>query len=144
MAARHLERLTLYDFSDMEFLHVLLDLATADGWVTTTELAEALRLDVKHPNQNVGVRLGWLKRLGVVERDEEPHSETRWAWRLTEEGQAVMDARLRKREENLLEGLAPEMMVEITNYLTARYHRVGEATANLIRRQWLNGTHLKR
>lgn len=129
------QSLTLYDFSDPEFLAVCQDVQNAFGYFKTTEVSDRLNLDVKHPNNNVGIRLGWLKRYGVVEREEDKESDYYRHWRLTEEGAAVVNAHLNPNQRRAMEGLGIEQSLEVAKLLTDRYQVSGRATANLVRRQ---------
>lgn len=136
-----LNGLRLYDFSDVEFLAICLDAAGDEGWFETQEITRRLNLDVEQPNSNVGIRLAWLRRYGVVERNTVVGSEYRFMWRLTPEGEAAVTARLNSNQERVLDNLGVDQMLEVTAFLTGRYRRGGKATKNLVRRQWLYGTH---
>lgn len=132
--ARH--RLTLYDYSDIELLHMMLDEADPEGWVGVHDLAEALAIDAKHPAQHVGVRLGWMRRYGAVERHPDEPS-----WRPTAMGRALVLSGIDGDQRAALEGLTSEQMLALTRMLAGRYRRVGETAAHLMRREWRYGTH---
>ena len=124
--------LRLADFLDEEFLALVADLADYEGWVSTHQIAEAIPIDTR----NVGSRLSWMKRYGVVERDPRPGSPTRGHWRLTEAGKAMVEARFSQTQEKTLAGVKDEQLWRLTSIVANRYEGVSEATANLIRRRF--------
>lgn len=128
------EHLTLYDYSDRELLLMMLDHADDDGWVSTHDLATALQVEGKYPARPVGIRLGWMKRYGAVERAEDKPE-----WRLTRQGLALAVGDLSTQERQIIEGLTSEQMLSLTRALTTRYRRVGVVAANLMRREWQYG-----
>lgn len=137
-------QLTLYDFSDEEFLAVLQDQADGSGWAFTSDIAQSIKIDTKHPNNNVGIRLGWLKKYGVVERDERVGSPTKGAWRLTRVGEAVVNASFTTAQKNAMKNLGTEQIWEAAKTITDRYVVANAATASLVRRQFLLGHHRRR
>ena len=67
-----------------ELLHMMLDEADGQGWISAQDLARALAIEAKHPAQHVGTRLGWMRKYGAVERQaKEP------MWRPTSMGRAL-------------------------------------------------------
>jgi hypothetical protein len=134
MARSHL---TLYDYSDRELLNLMLDEGEpSDGWISVHDLALAIGIDAKRPGQHVGVRLGWMRRYGAVERmDGAP------AWRPTPMGRALARGDLTEQQRDAIEGLTSEQMLTLTRSLTTRYRRVGDTAAHLMRREWQYGTH---
>jgi hypothetical protein len=133
--ARH--SLTLYDYSDRELLHMMMDEADGDGWVSSTDLALVLGIDSKHARMCVSQRLSWLRRYGAVDR----HPEESGIWRLTRTGMAQALGDLSPEQKEVVEGLSAEQMLTLTRSLTNRYRRVGNTAAHLMRREWQYGTH---
>ena len=129
-------RLTLEDFSDRELLFALEEHADSDGTVSSGALAEGLGLSsengLKHPVQNVAVRLTWLKRFGVVYRSEETRR-----WGLTSAGYAALHGGLRVREERALAEFDDDSLFRAVELMGARMLNVRSAeTATLAQRQW--------
>lgn len=135
-------RLTLYDYSDRELLLMMRDHGNGDGgWVNSADLAEALQIEAKHPGQHVGVRLGWLRRFGAVERREVKGESF---WRPTRMGEALASGNLNNQQSKALEGLDVEQLLITTRILTQRYNRAGDTAAHLMRREWQAGTFGRR
>jgi hypothetical protein len=62
--------LRLEEFSDRELLFAFEEHADANGTISSRELSDGLSLSgLKNPHMNVAIRLGWLKRYGIVYRD---------------------------------------------------------------------------
>jgi hypothetical protein len=135
--ARH--RLTLLDYSDRELLNLMMDEAGEDGWASVHDLAVAIGIDAKHPGQHVGIRLGWMRRYGAVERQNGAPM-----WRPTPMGRALARGDLSEDQREVIEGLTSEQMLTLTRTLTTRYRRVGDTAAHLMRREWQYGTHGRR
>lgn len=137
--------LALYDFSDDEFLAIIRDnCVTPDGWVSTADLVTSIGLESPNPSSNVGVRLGWMRRFGVVERDVEVGSATRGQWRLTARGEAIVEARFTPNQEGLVGELKSEQMWKLARVVSDRYVNADDALANLVRRQFVLGTYRRR
>jgi hypothetical protein len=85
--------------------------------------------------RNVGIRLGWMRRYGMVERDEE-----RGLWRLSPGGQRVIQARLRAAAQRELEALPDEALVQAMQSVVSRYRFVDAMTATMLRREFMYGT----
>ena len=127
--------LTLYEYSDRELLHLMLDESDGDGWISSRDLAKVVGINAKHPAQHVGTRLGWMRKYGAVERQA-----ANPLWRPTAMGRALALGELKPRERDMIEGLDPDQLLTLTNTLTKRYSRVGDTAAHLMRREWLYGT----
>jgi DNA-binding HxlR family transcriptional regulator len=137
--------LRLSDFLDEEFLALMLDNASAEGWVSSSELAESIDPDARDITpRNVGSRLAWLKRYGVVERDPRPGSPTRNYWRLTPVGVEMINARFTKQQATVIEKLRDEQLWALSQQLSSRYEYVGPTAANLIRRRFSASTTRRR
>jgi DNA-binding IclR family transcriptional regulator len=127
--------LTLEEFSDRELLFALEEHADGDGLVSSQALAEGLGLvsqnGFKHPGRNVAVRLSWLKRYGVVHRDDETHR-----WGLTPVGYRLMHGSLRKAENRMLEDIDDERMFAVMERVGSNLLRSGDEAATMVARHW--------
>lgn len=129
--------LKLSDFLDEEFLALIVDQANYEGWVSSRVLAESIDPEGQTiTTRNVGSRLSWLKRYGVVERDPRPGSPTRNQWRLTDVGEEMIKARFSKQQATVIEKLRDEQLWALSQQLSSRYEYVGPTAANLIRRRF--------
>jgi hypothetical protein len=125
---------TLYDFRDLDLLMKLDAESDSDGWVETEALAAALGFD-DDGVRNVGIRLGWMKRYGMIQRDERTG-----VWRLSPGGERVIEARLRAATKRELEKLDDESMIEVMANVAHRYRHADAMTATILRREFLFGT----
>ena len=124
---------TLYDFRDLDLLLKIEDEGDNDGWVETEHLAGSLGFgDELRP---VGIRLGWMRRFGMLEHDERDRR-----WRLTDGAGRVIDARLRAAQARSIENLPDESMIEVMAAVTTRYHLGSPMLATMLRREFLFGT----
>jgi hypothetical protein len=130
---QRLTSLRLEEFSDRELLALIVDLRNPKGVVTSLEIAEQLDPDAENPVSCVGIRLGWLRRYGVVERVDDGDGP---GWRLTSKGEQVAHAGLRRTLENALDTLPPEQGMEAALMLGRLYQRSGFTEATMIRRGW--------
>ena len=128
--------LKLYDLSDRELLHLMIDLSDEEGYCDSHDLATELAIEHKHPTQCVGQRLSWLRRYGAVERRD---GESRW--RLTRRGMDIARGVLKPEQRDALMALSAEQMIEATKLVAGRYRRIGDTAAHLTRREWAYGTH---
>src|SRR5215467_12719726 len=90
---------SLYDFRDLDLMHKIESEADAEGWVELEHLARAMGLGDSH-NRNVGARLAWMRRYGMVTRHEQTG-----LWRLSRGGERVVTARLKAAQARELEAL---------------------------------------
>src|SRR3954470_12654056 len=110
-----LDRLTIEDFSDREFLLIVADVSSEeDGWADSEQVAQ--RMDLK-TRRLASSRLSWLRRYGAVEREHvrDETGDIRYPrngkpmhtqrWRLTTAGEALAYGRLRKGDESALNRL---------------------------------------
>jgi hypothetical protein len=127
--------LTLEEFSDRELLAAFEDHADNDGTVSSIELAEGLGLasrdGLKHPTQNIAVRLTWLKRYGVLGRDPETGR-----WFLTDAGHRVVHGGLRARERRALEEFTDDALLAAAEQLGRRMVGAGKESATMAQRSW--------
>lgn len=124
----------LADVDDRETLALARDIANGDGTFTTAELAAAFALDTKHPLSNVGIRLGYLKRIGMLERDENRR------WYLTPVGERFVNGGLTAAQRRALDTLKDEGAAwAATESLSKLLSSAGDTQATMMRRQWQHG-----
>jgi hypothetical protein len=143
------ESLTLLDLSDREFLLIVEDAYDADGWADSFEVAR--RCDLKE-RRSAAIRLSWLWRNGVVEREHKRdesgniryhrngrvmHSQR---WRLTEIGRAYAHGALKARTQQALDKVDDAAMLELTRYVTGRLRTGDPAARWMVNREWRYGT----
>jgi hypothetical protein len=125
---------TLYDFRDVEIMMKLEDEADAEGWIETEHLARALGFS-DDDFRNVGIRLGWMKRYGMLARDEKTG-----VWRLTDGGRRVIEAKLRAATTRELQTINDEALIEAMTNVLHRYRHADAMTATILRREFAYGT----
>lgn len=142
-----LERLTIENYSDREFLLIVTDHAHEDGWTESADISEALGFE---SHRYVAMRFVWLARYGAVEREHERdekgniryHRDGRvrhtQRWRLTELGEAVANGKLRKGDQSALDRLGEAQLPLVTRWL-AEHSRGDTGMAKLVQREWRYG-----
>jgi len=132
--------LKIDEFSDVELLAIVNDIADPDGWVTTEEVSLAVGIDAKNALHCVGSRFAYLRRIGAMEKDE---TQTKH-WRLSPIGRAMVKGTLTSRESRMLESLSDDKLLSLARGVTTRYRSTGATGAQLMRREWQYGTSKKR
>lgn len=127
------DSLKLTEFEDFELLHLLEQEAGSDGWTTTEDLARELSLDVRYPIRNVGSRLGWLRRYGVLERDEDGAAGR---YRMTAIGRQLLHGTLTKAQERALAEAGEGRLLAITRAVGGQLTAAGDEASALMHRQW--------
>ena len=122
--------LKLEDFSDRELLFAFEDHADEDGLVTSQGLAEGLGLN-EAPTRNVAIRLSWLKRYGVVYRDQDAN-----AWGLTEIGRRVLHGGLTTAQRRALGNVDDDDLFAIMSEVGGKIMGAHAEAAILTERQW--------
>ena len=125
---------SLFDFRDFDLMAKMREEGDAEGWLETELLARAIGLGDERL-RNVGIRLGWMRRYGMVERDEE-----RGMWRLSDGGERVVTARVRAATVRELEALPNEALITSMSSIVQRYRLVDAMTATMLRREFMYGT----
>lgn len=129
--------MTILDFSDREVLFKLADSLNEDGVATSHEVAASSGLDHAEA-RNVAVRLGWMKRYGVVASAGRRSGERLWT--LTPYGRQMLDGILDPEVRQALSGLTESQRVTVMDSLAARA-AVGEPVwKTMLRRSWQNKT----
>jgi hypothetical protein len=124
---------SLLDFRDFDLMAKMREEGDNDGWLETELLARAVGLGDDH-NRHMGIRLGWMRRFGMVERDEQ-----RGLWRLTPGGERVVAARVRAATVRELEALPEEALIETMSSVLQRYRLADAMTATMLRREVVYG-----
>jgi hypothetical protein len=141
---------SLFGISDSELLGIVDDLADENGWTTTMAMRVQLGEDPWIPalgehRSGVGIRLGWLRRYGWLEKgerekiDSEDERGWRWSqsWRLTAMGHALLDSPdLSRAVENALSKLNPAQRLRLTRELGDAGSATAPEIRNALRRQW--------
>lgn len=122
--------LRLEDFSDHDLLYALEESGDDEGWATSQEVAEQIGLNLdESPAKNVGIRLSWLNRFGVMEQDDEKGP---MKWRLNDIGYNLLHpTKLSPSALKALEGLDEGQRLLVT-----------EAVSRQLKRTSRQGTHL--
>lgn len=137
--ARRLQNMNNFSFGDRELLYVVHDLADKEGWVDASSVANRLAITHENPTRCVVGRFVWMRKFGVMERNEEDGSK----WRLTEQGEKVRRGTLTKAASKAIEGLGAEQLVVATDMLGRRYSPNQNQVAVLMRRAWKHATGLR-
>ena len=125
---------TLYDFRDLDIMYRIEEVADGAG-VNVHELAELLGFSAEEGGRNMGIRLAWMRRYGMVVFD----SKTRH-WDLSKSGRRVVSAQLRAPELRVVKEMPDEKMIEVMALVTSRYQRGETMIGNMLRREFLYGT----
>lgn len=143
--------LKLENYSDREMLHLLNDLAGEEGWVDVEILAARVGITPNgmseaqlaiHARRCVSVRLSWIRKLsGTVERHPDKNS---LLWRLTDTGTQVVSAKMTDALAARLDSMEDFASLAALDALSRRYRRADVKAANLMRREWIYGTHRNR
>lgn len=124
--------LRLEDLSDRELLFAY-DRASNGSAVTAAEVADALGMN-GNTAQSVAIRFGWLRRLGVMEKDASGF------WIPTSVGEEIIGAQLKKAQERQLEGMDDAQRYAETLVLTQRFASTNNrVVGDMMRRQFTHG-----
>lgn len=148
--------LKLENYSDRELVHILADLTpngSEEGWVDIETIAVRTGMSAPegmseaqaliHAKRCVAVRFSWIARLsGCIERNTEKGRSG--LWRLTEDGASLVKARITKTTDNQLSNIDKHEALLALDALSRRYQKSNRETANLMRREWVYGTHKRR
>lgn len=125
--------LKLEEFSDRELLFALEEFSDDEGLATSQAIADGLGFQpqpgLRHPHQNIAVRLGWLKRYGVVHREGK-------RWGLTEVGYRLMHGTLRASERKVLDNLDGDRLYAVMQEIGAHMITTGDEAATMVHRSW--------
>jgi len=145
MSANGRRRFDLYAFSDEELLALVRDNLDEEGWVTSSDLADAIGVpdDEEQRLAGIGIRLGWMVRYGVIRKnDKPPLLPSRYT--ITGRGIVILDAAFSKDLETQLRGLKGEALWRLAREVTGRYGRADDVSASLVRRSFLRADRRRR
>lgn len=130
-----LTSLKLLDYSDRELLLILMEQSDAaeDGYASTSDVADALGIEGEHRRNCVGVRLGYMRRIGAVERD--PNSQV-GRWVPTPIGKMMATGQIKTGVQKQLDNLGPEAMLLLTRFVGQRQRQSPNEAGKLIEREW--------
>ena len=104
------------------------------GAITSKELAQEMGLSDDHGAQHVGVRLGWMRRYGMVEFGKDRK------WELSRGGGRVVESRVKAAMQRDLLEVPDEQMIEVMSHVTTRWRLGDPMIANMLRREFVFGT----
>ena len=126
--------LTLDDFSDQDLLAALERTANDEGWAAASEIASEIGLDDVQGTRSVAIRLGWMKRFGWMEHDEETKPGR---WRLNEAGYSLVHPhKLTAATQRSLESLDDGQRAAVTAAVARELPRSSREGAHMTRRVW--------
>ena len=125
---------TLYDFRDLDIMYKIHEASNGAG-VDSRELAELLGFEAEEGAPNIGIRLAWMRRYGMVAFDQNTRH-----WALSRSGERVVNSQLRAPELRVVKEMPDEKMIEVMALVTSRYHRGETMIGNMLRREVLYGT----
>lgn len=124
--------LRLGDLSDRELLWAY-DRAAGESGATAQEVADEMGLN-GNSGQSVAIRFGWLRRLGVMDKDSSG------LWVPTSVGEEIIAAQLKKAQERQLEGMNDAQRYAETMVLTQRFASMNNrVVGDMMRRQLTHG-----
>lgn len=126
---------SLYDFRDLDLMLTLAERGDTEGWAPTHDLASSFGFGDEL--QALGIRLGWMKHYGIVERKPDKGESF---WRLTDGGVRVVEAKLRAGQSRVIEAVPDESLIEVMANVTRRYQHGDPMIATMLRREFLYGT----
>lgn len=133
--------LRLEDFSDHDLLYALEDCGDDEGWATSKEIAEFIGLKEnpeakEYPAANVGIRLAWMFRFGVMEKRREDGVEiVPVQWRLNDTGYSLIHpTKLSPSAMKALEALDEGQRLLVTEAVSRQLKRTSRQGVHLARR----------
>lgn len=128
---------SLFDFRDLDLMLMIEERADDDGWAETADLASSLGFD--DTLQPLGIRFSWMRRYGMLDHDARSR-----AWRLTDGGMRVVEAKLRAAQSRTIEAIPDESLIDVMANVTRRYQQGDPMIATMLRREFLYGTSRRR
>lgn len=127
--------LTLAVFKDRDLLFALERVANAEGLATAEEIAESIGIDHERPTQCVAMRLGWLRRFGVVDRRKETDDLGRHLWHLSDKGFTLIHpTKLSSAAQKALNSLDEGQRVAVTELVASQMRHASREGIHLSRR----------
>ena len=121
----------VYDFRDTDIMARLLEL----GSIPAADLAAELGANGDKQGNQIGSRLTWMKRYGMVGFD--PKDRT---WRISDGGERVLASRRKAAALKAIEALPKEELVEVMAHITSVYRLGDPLLAAMLRREFQYGT----
>lgn len=137
MARKRPHGATLYDFRDLDIMYHIEELANGAG-VDVHELAEVMGFDAEEGGRNMGIRLAWMRRYGMVAFDD---SSRHWA--LSKSGKRVVAAQMKAPALKVVQEMPDELMIETMAHVTSRFQRGDTMLGHMLRREFKYGTGLR-
>lgn len=160
--ARGPKKLRLENFSDRELLYLLAEVADSEGWASAQDIVEQPEmrgLDYTSPRGAVALRLSWLTRYEILEREhlrdesgnflyiagDQSRPKYGQRWRLTELGVTFVNrGSLTQRQLASLEGLETARMWDVARVLTGRVRSGSFGQRKMIERELRYGLSKER
>jgi hypothetical protein len=130
--------LRLTEFEDIELMFKVVDSADPETGVATAQaIAENIGLDDKDPQRNVGARLAWLRRYGVVDKNSK-------GWYVNEIGEQLMRGELTAAQKQAFAQLSQPRTLAAARRLSQVLAEAGPEAAVMMHRQWRYGLAQRR
>jgi hypothetical protein len=144
--ARSPTHLRNIDLTDREMLHNIASCITRDGYTTSADIADMMGIvgdRARSPAGRVSVRLAWMRRNGLIERLDPKlfgRKSKERLWAITPFGDQIMQGRLTKAVEAVIDRNDPGSSVLMMRELTRRaYVEASRELATAVRREYLHG-----
>jgi len=125
--------LSLMEYSDRELLNILIDLDPFNEGSSTEQISDQIGLVDRDRFRNVGARMSWMRRFGVVERNGDG------LWRLTPAGDQVAHGGLRQSVLNTIDAIGDAGALELGAAIASRYQAVSYPASAMMRRSLQRG-----
>jgi hypothetical protein len=133
-------RVQIRDYSDREILMMMLDIG-GKGWITTLSLATRIygwkpeeitpeNEAIDHGSRCVTSRLAWMKRVGLVEKGDDPGN-----WSISSAGQSMVGFELSRPIETALMRVSDTGGLALANRVGEKLVKAGEITGTAMRRE---------
>ena len=130
--------LKLTEFEDIELMFVVADSADPETGVASSQaIADNLGIKDKDPTRNVGARLAWLRRYGVVDKNTK-------GWYVNETGEQLMRGELTAAQKQAFAQLSQPRTLAAARRLSQVLQEAGPEAAALMHRQWRYGLAQRR
>lgn len=128
----------LAEFSDEDLVFAFDEAMNDKGEATAADVAEQIGITHDHPNNCVGGRFAYLKRIGIMGNRRE-NGET--IWFLTDAGEQLTHPRkLPVAAERAIAGMDEGQRIAATNAMASTVGGLSSEAAQLARRAWRHHT----
>jgi len=136
MPRKYREHATQYDIRDLD---IMFKIAENNGsGATAVDLADVLGFRPEEGAKNIGIRLAWMQRYGMVVFDDRDRT-----WGLSKSGRRITGAHLRAPELRVIEEMPDEKMVETMGLVLSRFQRGDSTLGHMLKREFNYTTHQK-